>query len=141
MITINPYLNFNGNTEQAFNFYRDVFGGDFVALQRYNDTPEKDNVPPDAGDKLMHVALKLGENLLMGTDTLESMGHHVKTGTNISLSIDVESEQLASGLFQKLAAGGIVSVPLEKMFWGAMFGMLTDQFGIQWMVNCAVKPE
>jgi PhnB protein len=141
MITINPYLNFNGNTEEAFLFYREVFGGDFEALQRYDDTPEKDNIPPDAGNKLMHVALKLGDNLLMGTDTLQSMGHHTKAGTNISLSIDTESEAEASRVFHKLAEGGTISVPLDKMFWGAIFGMLTDKFSIQWMVNCAVQPD
>lgn len=136
MATINPYLNFMGNTEEAFNFYKSVFGGEFVALQRFKDTPEKDKIPPADQDKLMHVALPIGQgNVLMGTDALESMGQKLTTGNNFSISINTSSEEEVNTLFSKLSTGGQVTMPLEKMFWGAYFGMLTDKFGIQWMVS------
>jgi PhnB protein len=135
MATINPYLNFMGNTEEAFTFYKSVFGGEFITLQRFKDTPEKDRVPANEQEKVMHVALPIGGNILMGTDALESMGHTITPGSNISLSVVAVSEEEANRLFNALSKGGSVSVPLEKMFWGAFFGMLTDKFGIQWMVN------
>ena len=136
MAKLNPYLNFNGNTEEAFNFYKSVFGGEFITLQRFRDTPESDKIAEADRDKIMHVALPVGPgNILMATDALESMGQHLKVGNNITLSIDADSEAEADKLFQALSAGGKVVMPLEKAFWGAYFGMLTDQFGIQWMVN------
>jgi PhnB protein len=136
MATVNPYLNFLGNTEEAFNFYKSVFGGEFTALQRFKDTPESDKLPASDQDKIMHVALPIGQNtLLMGTDALESMGHILNLGNNFSLSIGTNSEAESDTIFNKLSAGGQVTMPLEKAFWGAYFGMLTDKFGIQWMVN------
>jgi PhnB protein len=134
MATVNTYLNFNGNTEEAFNFYRLVFGGEFAMLQRLKDTPEADKLPEGDKEKIMHVALPIGGNLLMGTDVLESMPQ-VKFGTNSSISISAESEEEARKLFDGLSAGGIVDMPLEKMFWNALFGFFTDKFGVQWMVN------
>src|SRR6266550_699918 len=96
MITINPYLNFPGNTEEAFNFYRSVFGGDFAALQRFKDTPEAGKLPPGDAEKIMHVSLPIGKgNILMGTDALESMGHKLTIGNNFSLSVSAESEKEA----------------------------------------------
>lgn len=137
MATLNPYLNFNGNTEEAFNFYRSVFGTEFAALQRFRDTPEpicSQVSPADAG-KIMHVALPIGKgNVLMGTDALESMGQSVRTGDNFSLSLSADSHEEAERLFQALSDGGRVVMPLDKAFWGALFGLLTDRFGVQWMV-------
>lgn len=92
-------------------------------------------MPAHEQEKIMHVALPIGGNILMGTDALESMGHGITTGTNVSVSVDAESESEATRLFNGLADGGRVSVPLQHMFWGDHFGMLTDKFGIQWMVN------
>ena len=136
MKTVNPYLNFPGNAEEAFNFYKSVFGGEFAVMQRFKDTPEADRVPEDLKDKLMHIALPIGKgNVLMATDALESMGHKVTAGTNFHLSISADSEEEANKLFAGLSAGGIVTVPLAKMFWGAYFGMCTDKFGIQWTVS------
>ena len=136
MATINPYLNFIGNTEEAFNFYKSVFGGEFAVLQRFKDTPEKDKIHQADQEKLMHVALPIGQgNVLMGTDALESMGHKLTTGTNISLSIGTNSEEEANILFGKLCEGGQITMQLEKTFWGDYFGMVTDRFGIQWMVS------
>lgn len=134
---LNPYLNFNGNTEEAFNFYRSVFGTEFVALQRFRDTPEPicRQVTPADADKIMHIALPIGtNNILMATDALESMGQSVRAGDNFSLSLSADSHEEAGRLFHALSAGGTITMPLDKAFWGAYFGLLTDRFGIQWMV-------
>ena len=136
MTAINPYLNFPGTTEEAFNFYKSVFGGEFAMLQRFKDTPEKDRVPAHEQDKIMHIALPIGKGtILMATDALESMGQKLTAGNNFHLSISTESEEDANTLFNALAARGSITIPLEKMFWGAYFGMCTDQFGVQWMVS------
>lgn len=136
MATVNPYLNFPGTTEDAFNFYKSVFGGEFITIQRFRDTPEADRVPPHLLDKIMHVAMPIGKgNILMATDALEEMGHKVTSGTNFFLSITADSKPEADKLFNALGNGGSISVPLADMFWGAYFGILTDKFGIQWMVN------
>lgn len=135
-MVINPYLNFPGNTEEAFNFYRSVFGGEFALLLRFKDTPEAARVPADLQDKIMHIALPLSKtNVLMGTDALESMGHKITSGTNHHLSVHTNSEAETKTVFDALADGGTVTVPLDKTFWGAYFGMLTDRYGIQWMVS------
>ena len=137
---INPYLNFNGNTEEAFNFYKSVFGGEFITVMRYSETPEAGKVPDAEKNKIMHIALPIGEgNILMGTDCLESMGHVVKPGDNIILSVDVHSKEDADRLFSTLSAGGKVHMPIEDTFWGAYFGMFSDMFGIIWMVSFDTK--
>jgi PhnB protein len=136
MATLNPYLNFAGNTEEAFTFYRSVFGGDFTTLQRFKDTPEAGRVPEKEKDMLMHVSLPVGKgNSLMATDALDSMGHKLIVGNNIQLSLEAESKDEAEKLFKGLSAGGKVTMSLKDTFWGAYFGMLVDKFGIQWMVN------
>lgn len=134
MPRLNTYLNFNGNTEEAFNFYKSVFGGEFRVLQRFKDTPESGKMPASEQEKIMHVALPVGGNVLMGTDVPQTMPQ-ATFGTNSSISIDAASEEEANNLFNGLSAGGKVTMPLAKMFWGAYFGMFTDKFGIQWMVN------
>ncbi len=136
MVTINPYLNFQGNTEEAFNFYRSVFGTEFKGFQRFKDVPGTENLPEADRNKIMHVALPIGKNnILMGTDAIESMGQKLINGTNFSLSLDVESEEEAKKYFNGLSAGGKIEMPLEKAFWGAYFGICKDKFGVQWMVN------
>lgn len=133
---INPYLNFNGKTEEAFIFYKSVFGGEFQVLQRIKDTPESSNFPPGEQNRVMHVSLPIGKNTqLMASDILESMGHKLTIGNNFSISVSAESEKEADKIFNGLAAGGKVTMPLEKAFWGAYFGMLTDKFGVKWMVS------
>ncbi|NII82017.1 VOC family protein [Pedobacter sp. SG908] len=134
MATLNTYLNFNGNTEEAFNFYKSVFGGDFAVLQRFKDSPGCEGMAVGDQEKIMHVALPIGGNVLMGTDITDPMPAST-FGTGISLSVDAGSEEEANTLFNNLSAGGKVTMALEKMFWGALFGMATDKFGIQWMVN------
>ena len=136
MPTINPYLNFAGNTEEAFNFYKSIFGGNFKMLQRFKDTPEAGRVPENDKDKIMHVSLPIGQgNTLMATDALDSMGHKLNPGNNFSLAVEVESKEEARRIFNGLSSGGRVTVPLADAFWGAYFGMLNDKFGIQWMVS------
>ena len=136
MATINPYLNFKGNTEEAFNFYRSVFGGDFIMVQRFKDTPEADRIPPAEREKIMHISLPIGKHdMSMGTDALESMGHHITQGNNFHITINTDTEKEADQLFNGLSAGGKVAMPLQKTFWGAYFGMFTDKFGTHWMVS------
>jgi PhnB protein len=136
MATINPYLNFDGSTEEAFNFYKSVFGGDFIALMRWKDAPEADKIPADDREKIMHVSLPIGQgNILMATDACESMGQGLTVGNNFYICIGVETKEEAEKLFNGLSAGGKIEMPLQDMFWGAYFGMFTDKFGIQWMVS------
>jgi PhnB protein len=136
MRSVNPYLNFNGNTEDAFNFYKSVFGGEFAMLQRFSDTPEASNMPEGDRNKLMHIALPIGNgNVLMGTDVIESMGHKPVDGNNFSLSLEAESKDEADKIFNALASGGKVEMPMQNTFWGSYFGMTQDKFGIQWMMS------
>ena len=125
-----------GNTEEVFNFYKTVFGGEFTTLQRLKDTPDGGKLSPKEQNMIMHVALPIGKgNILMGTDMVESMGHKLVPGNNVSLSIQADSEEEARDFFSKISAGGKITMPLEKAFWDALFGMCNDKFGIQWMVN------
>ncbi|HEY4656727.1 MAG TPA: VOC family protein [Cyclobacteriaceae bacterium] len=136
MTTLNAYLNFNGNTEEAFNFYKRVFGGEFKAIQRFRDTPEAGKVAAADADKIMHISLPIGNgNVLMGTDALESMGQHLVAGNNFNLSLDADTEEEARRLFNGLSEGGQVTMPFDNVFWGGLFGMLKDKYGIQWMVS------
>ncbi|MDP3684042.1 MAG: VOC family protein [Ignavibacteria bacterium] len=135
MIVVNPYLNFNGNTEEAFNFYRSVFGGEFTMLMRFKDVPEQ-NIPEDTKNQIMHVALPLGKNnILMGTDAPESMGFKITSGNNVHISIHAESREEADKLFNGLSAGGTVQMPMADMFWGDYYGSFADKFGVQWMIS------
>ena len=136
MATLNPYLNFPGNTEEAFNFYKSVFGGEFLNVTRFSDTPEGAKLSPADAKKIMHVSLPIGKgNVLMGTDAIESMGHKLAFGDNMMLSLETENKTETEKLFNGLSAGGKVEVPLADMFWGAYFGMFTDKYGVKWMVN------
>ena len=135
MPSINPYLNFAGNTEEALNFYQSVFGGE-LKMVRFSDTPQAENVPPTVRDKVMHSTLSIGKNnYLMATDACEEMGFHVKQGNNHYIMIAPDSREEADKLFNGLAEGGKVNMPLQDMFWGDYYGDLTDKFGIQWMIN------
>jgi PhnB protein len=137
---MNPYLNFNGKTEEAFNFYRSVFGGEFITLQRFKDTPEAEKLNDADKDKIMHVSLPIGDgNMLMATDMLESMGQTLTKGNNYSICISAENTDEAERVFNGLAEGGTIAMPLEKTFWGSYFGMVNDRFGIQWMIDCPIN--
>jgi PhnB protein len=140
MATLNPYLNYPGNTEEAFNFYKSVFGGEFFTVQRFKDTPEAGRIPEHEKNKIMHIALPIGKgNVLMGTDALESMGHKLTVGNNFYITIEPDTKEEAERIFNGLSAGGKVEQPLADAFWGAYFGMFRDKFGIQWMVNYTKK--
>jgi PhnB protein len=137
MITINPYLNFLGNTEEAFNFYKSVFGGEFIGgVNRFKGTPGSEQLPEADQQKVMHIALPIGKgNILMGTDMLESMGHKLNAGNNFSLSLNVDSKAEADKIFNALSAGGKTEMELQDSPWGSYFGMFADKFGIQWMMS------
>jgi PhnB protein len=142
MARVSTYLNFPGHTEQAFEFYRSVFGGQFNGpVHRMGEAPAAPGQPPlSEADKqlVMHVELGiLGGHVLMGTDAPESMGFKVNHGNSVHLNLEPDTRAEAERLFNALAAGGKVDMPLQDMFWGAYFGSLTDRFGIHWMVNCA----
>ncbi|MFT3794117.1 VOC family protein [Flavobacterium sp.] len=136
MAQINPYLTFNGTCEQAFQFYKSVFGGEFAFIGKFKDMPSEQPLPDHVGNLIMHVSLPISsETVLMGSDANEHFGQTASAGTNFAVSINTESEAEAKRLFDGLSAGGTVTMPLDKTFWGAYFGMFTDQFGIHWMVN------
>lgn len=143
MARTSTYLNFMGNTEEAFNFYKSVFRTELGPLTRMGDTPSVPGQPPlPASEKelVMHVELPiLGGHVLMGTDMLESMGHRLIAGNNVHLNLEPDSRAEAERLFNGLGAGGKVTMPLQDMFWGALWGSLTDRFGVHWMVNCTAK--
>lgn len=138
MATINPYLIFNGNCEEAFLFYKTVFGGEFPYVGKFNEMPAGDSNPTlseEDGNKIMHITLPIGNgSILMGSDSNSASGA-VAIGTNISLSINAQSKAEADALFDGLSAGGNPFMPMNQTFWGAYFGMFVDKFGIHWMVN------
>jgi PhnB protein len=136
MTAVNPYLNFNGNTEEAFNFYKSVFGGEFQALMRFKDNPQCDQWTEADKERIMHIALPLGDGtVLMATDSLESLGQKLTLGNNFYICLSPESKDEADRLFNGLSDGGKIEMSLQDMFWGAYFGTLSDKFGVQWMVN------
>jgi PhnB protein len=142
MASINTYLNFAGNTEEAFNFYKSVFGGEFLLLQRFSDTPFADQMPEADRSKIMHVSLPIGSTaILMATDALESMGQTLVFGNNSYISVGPDSIEHADKLFNGLSAGGQIEMALEKTFWGAYYGSFTDKFGVRWMINYQLPNE
>lgn len=141
MPRVSTYLNFPRSTEQAFVFYRSVFGGDFTGpVHRFSEVPTTPGQPPLAeSDKnlVMHVELPiLGGHVLMGTDAPESMGFGLTPGNNVFINLEPDTRAETERLFNALSVKGRIGMPLQDMFWGAYFGSLTDQFGIQWMFNC-----
>lgn len=138
MAAINPYLVFNGNCEEAFLFYKSVFGGEFPYIGKFKDMPPAEGNPVLSevdGNKIMHVSLPIGDgSVLMGSDSNSASGE-VTFGQNISISINTKSKEEADKLFNGLSAGGTVTMSMSQTFWGAYFGMFADKFGISWMVN------
>ena len=138
MPTLNVYLTFKGNCEEAFEFYKSVFGGDYTSKMRFSEMPPDPEypVPEENKDKIMHVSLPMGEStVLMGSDTGGSWGPETVIGNNFSLSISVASKTEADDFHAKLSAGGNVTMPMDSTFWGDYFGMCTDKFGISWMIS------
>lgn len=144
MARVSTYLNFPRNTEEAFTFYKSVFGGEFVGgINRMGEVPAQEGQPPLAEEDknlVMHVALPiLGGHMLMGTDAPESMGFKVNFGDNIHINLEPDTRVETERLFNGLSAGGNVDMPLKEMFWGDYFGSCTDKFGVRWMFNCTSK--
>lgn len=144
MASVSTYLNFPRNTEEAFNFYKSVFGGEFEGgIARFGDIPPQEGMPPMAdADKnlVMHIALKiLDSHYLMGTDAPESMGFTVNFGNNVYINLQPDTRDETKKLFDALSVGGKITMELQDMFWGDYFGSVTDKYGVQWMVNCSAK--
>jgi PhnB protein len=136
MALINPHINFNGNAEEAFNFYKSVFGGTFTKIIRFKDISSPDHpVAENEANKIMHIALPIGKNILMANDVPESMGRVNENENRSKISISAESREEADKLFSGLSAGGNIEVPIEDSPWGSYFGMFRDKFGIEWMVD------
>ncbi|OXA99319.1 VOC family protein [Flavobacterium oncorhynchi] len=145
MTTVNPYLVFNGNCEEAFLHYKSVFGGEFPYIGKFKDMPAAEDggctqVSEKEANRIMHVSLPIGNTILMGSDSTEQSGD-VAFGGNFSVSVNVESTEEADRIFNGLSEGGNVFMPMDKTFWGAYFGMFTDRFGINWMVNFDQTPK
>ncbi|WP_433835348.1 VOC family protein [Flavobacterium anhuiense] len=136
MTAINPYLMFNGTCEEAFLFYKSVFGGDFPYIGKYKDAPAEEGevLSEEALNRIMHVSLPIGNTILMGSDSHPRYGD-VGFGDNFSISINTESTEEADKIFNGLSAGGKVEMPMDNTFWGSYFGMFKDKFGVNWMVS------
>ena len=137
MAKLNPYLNFDGNAEEAFNFYKSVFGGEFKGgINRMGDAPGTENLSDEEKNRVMHIALPIaGGDMLMASDIIPSMGHKLVKGNNNYISLFPESREEADRLFNGLSAGGNIEMPLDDMFWGAYYGSFKDKFGVHWMIN------
>lgn len=139
MNSVNVYLNFNGNCEEAFEFYRSVFGGEFSYVGRFKDIPpgpDQGKMPPEAGEKIMHIGLPIGGGTtIMGSDTGGEWAPSFKPGNNFSISINADSKMEADRLFSGLSKGGKVTMSMAQTFWGDYFGMWEDKFGVNWMVS------
>ncbi|TVZ26922.1 PhnB protein [Gillisia sp. Hel_I_86] len=133
---VNPYLNFDGNAEEAFNFYKSVFGGEFIANMKMGDAPDTEKLPKEEQKRTMHISLPIGKDtILMASDIVPSMGHTLNKGNNMYVSLHPESREEADRLFNGLSAGGDIEMPMEDQFWGDYFGSFTDKFGMKWMIN------
>jgi PhnB protein len=144
MSTVSMYLNFNRTTEEAFAFYKSVFGTEYIGhIARMGEAPPQEGVPPLAEEDknlVLHVALPLlGTFVLMGTDAPESMGFTVTQGNNAYINLQPDTRAEAERLFAALSDGGVVEMPLQDMFWGDYFGSFADKFGVRWMVSCEEK--
>ena len=139
MALINPYIHFNGNAEEAFTFYKSVFGGEFAKIMRYKDLSSAEHpVAENDANRVMHIALPIGKsNVLMGSDVLEIMGQVTENDNRNTISISAESREEADKLFNGLSEGGKIEMPIADGPWGAYFGMFADRYGIEWMVEFA----
>lgn len=133
MTKLNSYLTFDGTCEKAFNLYKSVFGGEFTGIMKFGDVPDMP-VPYEAKERIMHIALPVGNDLLMGSDTMP--GKPFTQGNNNHISISLESREEADRLFAGLSEGGEIIVPMEQQFWGDYYGNLKDKYGVYWMINC-----
>jgi PhnB protein len=142
MATINPYINFNGNAEEAFNFYRSVFGGEFQGIVRFKDLESSEfHVAESEANKIMHIALPIGRNTLIANDVPESMGPVNESENRSKISVSAESRAEADMIFSGLTVGGDIEVPLADSPWNTYFGMFRDRYGIEWTVEFATNRD
>ncbi|PQJ74511.1 VOC family protein [Polaribacter gangjinensis] len=140
MALINPHINFNGNAEEAFNFYKSVFGGQFAKVMRFKDLESPDfQVSEKEAHKIMHIALPIGSNVLMGNDVPEILGKTNEKENRSKIAISAESREEADRLFNGLSKGGQIEMPISDSPWGSYFGMFRDKYGIEWMVDYDVN--
>lgn len=133
---VNPYLNFDGQAEEAFHFYKSVFGGEFTSNMKMSEAPESDKLSKEEQNRTMHISLPIGKDImLMASDTVPSMGQVFKRGNNLYISLHPESREEADRIFNGLSKGGEIEMPMEDQFWGDYFGSFIDQFGVGWMIN------
>ncbi|MBV9216844.1 MAG: VOC family protein [Acidobacteria bacterium] len=130
MLGVKPYISFNGNCEEAINFYKEALGAEVLFVQKVGDSPMKGRAPDDS---VMHSTLKIGDTHLMASD---NMGRQTTVGDNITLALGSDDVEAATAMFERMSDGGTVIMPLQETFWAELFGMLTDKFGINWMFNC-----
>ncbi|AQX84372.1 VOC family protein [Elizabethkingia sp. HX WHF] len=136
MPKLNPYLNFDGKAEEAFNFYKSVFGGEFLGdIHKMGNAPGTENLSEEAKNRVMHIALPIGSDLLMASDIVPEFGQSLQLGNNNYVSIFPESREEADKLFKGLSDGGTIEMPLEDQFWGDYFGCFTDKYDVKWMIN------
>jgi PhnB protein len=136
MAQINPHINFNGNAEEAFTFYKSVFGGEFAIIMRFKDISSPEfPVTEEEANKIMHISLPIGKNVLMANDVPESMGKTNENENRSKISISAESKEEADRLFNGLSSGGQIEVPIGDSPWGSYFGMFRDKYGIEWIVD------
>lgn len=137
MATINPYINFNGNAEEAFNFYRSVFGGEFSSIVRFKDLESPEfPVPENEANKIMRIALPIGENILIANDVPESLGPVSENENRSKISVSAENREEADRIFNGLTASGAIEMPMSESPWGTYFGMFRDKYGIEWTIEC-----
>lgn len=143
MPTVNVYITYQGNCRAAFDFYKSVFGGEFASINTFDEMPQQEglpSVPDEMKDWIMHVSLPISkETILMGSDTGGEWAPNFTVGNNFSISVNADTKEEADRIFKALSAGGKVTMPMENTFWGSYFGMLTDKFGISWMVSSELK--
>ena len=134
MLGVKPYLSFNGNCDEAINYYKDILGGEILFIQRYGESP----MPSEGVENLvMHTTLKVGDSVIMASD--RPPGQPASAGNNVSLAVGIDEPTQADAMFAKMAEGGSITMPIQETFWATRFGMVTDKFGINWMFNCELK--
>ena len=133
---VQPYLNFDGDAEEAFNFYRKVFGGEFSTVMKMSDAPDAEKFPENERDRMMHISLPVSDDIvLMASDILPSMGHKLNKGNNLYISLHPDSREEADRIFKELSEDGNIEMPIADQFWGDYFGSFEDRFGVRWMIN------
>ena len=140
MATINPYINFNGNAEEAFEFYRSVFGGEFTSVVRFKDLASDDfQAPEDEADNIMRIKLPIGGNVLIANDVPASMGRVSENENRSKIAVSTDSREEADRIFAGLTVGGTIEMPMSDSPWGTYFGMFRDKYGIEWTIECSTK--